>query len=554
MNKLLWLLFLTASLLYSQQITWTNITTHHGLPEGVLLFKGERSSPRLKAWYLDVDLRSKNVAVKSYLSKVQGGKEGIVPFLEHTGAIAAINGGFFDTGSGISYSAAVDKSQVLAKNIASVNRDGKTYPVTRSFFGITETRELAIDWIYHYGAKVNDIRRFGNPSQNITGTPAPVPSPPTGAVYYDLLVGIGGGPTLVKNGRADITYNEEVFWGSGVGLENRDPRTAVGYTSDQHVIMLVADGRQTSSEGVNLIELADIMISLGCVEAMNLDGGGSSQMAAGNQLINLPQGSTFQRSIPTILAVVPADSVAFLPPVYYNQKVDNGNTGFNKTGDSWTVSNIGGFWDTTPAFIAPKGNGDHFASFTLSVPKSAEYDLFGWWVAASNRCKDTPYIIKHAAGVDTIRMDQSMNGSKWNRIGKFSFNENSSGEVIISNFAAQGDYVVADAIRILSYDSTFTTGISGDQPEKLSLYYLLNNYPNPFNSSTIITYQIPSDTHVNLAVYDLLGRKVTQLLNENIPAGTHKVFFEANELNSGIYFISLDTKDFRKTNKLILLK
>ncbi len=59
--------------------------------------------------------------------------------------------------------------------------------------------------------------------------------------------------------------------------------------------MFVADGRYTASEGLSLYEFANQMIALGCVEAMNLDGGGSSQMAVGNELINRPEGSTFQR-------------------------------------------------------------------------------------------------------------------------------------------------------------------------------------------------------------------------------------------------------------------
>ncbi|MEZ4761958.1 MAG: phosphodiester glycosidase family protein [Calditrichia bacterium] len=71
-----------------------------------------------------------------------------------------------------------------------------------------------------------------------------------------------------------------MFFGSGVGFDNGDPRTAVGFTADNRVIMLVADGRSSTwSNGVSLPELANIMIELGCVEAMNLDGGGSSQMA-----------------------------------------------------------------------------------------------------------------------------------------------------------------------------------------------------------------------------------------------------------------------------------
>ncbi|MCX8010455.1 MAG: phosphodiester glycosidase family protein [Ignavibacteria bacterium] len=549
-TQIIFLLLFTK--LIAQTINWTDITNTTTLPNGVKLFKGERTSPALKAWYLDVDLNQKNIAIKPYLNPI--GKEGIVAFSQRFNAFASINGGYFNTSGTDSYSALVNPDNVLAKNIASVVRDGKTYTLTRSFFGIKETRELSIDWIYHFGNRVIDIYKFSNPTQNIQGTPAPPPNPTNGERYYELLAGIGGGPTLVKNGAVRITYNEEVFWGSGVGLTNRDPRTAVGYTNSNHVIMLVADGRQTASEGLSLPELAQVMIDLGCKEAMNLDGGGSTQMAVGNTLINRPEGGTYQRPLTQILAVVTSDSLPLLPPIYFNKKIDTGDANCVLFGN-WTSSIVSGYWGNTPAQITNIGTGNSYAKFSLELPKQGNYEISAWWVASSDRAKDVPFIVKHSNGIDTIRVDQSINGSKWNRIGTFTFNGNSNDEVIISNFATSGVYVVADAIRILSFDSTLTSINERKEIRLNKSSTLYQNYPNPLNPTTTISFNLNTDGVVSLKIFDTLGREIMKLLdNEFINAGCHSFNFNNLNLTNGVYFYYLETKNHREAKKMIVVK
>ncbi len=139
-----------------------------------------------------------NIAVRPYKTTAPGGMEGITSFSERFNTIAAVNGGFFDTNTGTPYSAVVYPDKVIAKNIQSVNRSGKTYFLTRSFFGIKDTREMSIDWIYHFGNNPIDIYKYDAPIPNAQGNPAPAPSPLDGNPYYELLTGIGGGPTVSK--------------------------------------------------------------------------------------------------------------------------------------------------------------------------------------------------------------------------------------------------------------------------------------------------------------------------------------------------------------------
>ena len=95
---------------------------------------------------------------------------------------------------------------------------------------------------------------------------------------------ISGGPYLVKNGDIYVDMTAQKLGSVG----GRNPRTAIGYTKDNHLIMLTADGREGASIGLTLMELANLMKELGCVNAMNLDGGGSTVMYINGQVVNKP--------------------------------------------------------------------------------------------------------------------------------------------------------------------------------------------------------------------------------------------------------------------------
>lgn len=85
-------------------------------------------------------------------------------------------------------------------------------------------------------------------------------------------------------------------------------------------------------------------------------------------------------------------------------------------------------------------------------------------------------------------------------------------------------------------------------------YFLQQNYPNPFNTLTTINYEIPFQANVTLKLYDILGREIETLVNEQKPAGRYKVNFAENNLSSGVYFYTLQTDNYSQTNKMILLK
>lgn len=103
-------------------------------------------------------------------------------------------------------------------------------------------------------------------------------------IWDDVEHIISGGPYLIKDGQIYIDVTAQKL-GSITG---KNPRTAIGYTKDNEFIMVTVDGREQSSVGMTLTQLAKFMQELGCVNAMNLDGGGSSVMYVNGRVVNNP--------------------------------------------------------------------------------------------------------------------------------------------------------------------------------------------------------------------------------------------------------------------------
>jgi len=135
------------------------------------------------------------------------------------------------------------------------------------------------------------------------GAPATIefglkPSKTTG--WERVVEAVGGGPWLVKCGKASIDAKDEGFQ-PGFYLGSH-PRTAIGVTQDGKLVLVTVDGRQSISAGMTLAQLAEVMLSEGCIEAINLDGGGSTTMATAFGILNSPSEGT-ERPVANALAV-----------------------------------------------------------------------------------------------------------------------------------------------------------------------------------------------------------------------------------------------------------
>ena len=102
--------------------------------------------------------------------------------------------------------------------------------------------------------------------------------------WYDVKHIISGGPYLVRDNQVYVDMTEQKLGAIG----GKNPRSAIGYTADNNFIMVVVDGRENDSVGMTLMELANFMKSIGCYNAMNLDGGGSTVMYVDGKIANSP--------------------------------------------------------------------------------------------------------------------------------------------------------------------------------------------------------------------------------------------------------------------------
>jgi enterochelin esterase-like enzyme len=109
--------------------------------------------------------------------------------------------------------------------------------------------------------------------------------------------------------------------------------------------------------------------------------------------------------------------------------------------------------------------------------------------------------------------------------------------------------------RILEYFFPYnSSGIKSEIASTPDAFILYDNYPNPFNPTTIISWQSPTGSFQTLKVYDILGREVSTLINEYKPAGKYEIKFNASNLPSGVYFYQLMAGDYTSVKKMLLLK
>lgn len=161
------------------------------------------------------------------------------------------------------------------------------------------------------------------------------------------------------------------------------------------------------------------------------------------------------------------------------------------------------------------------------------------------------YVVKTDGNGDTL-WSLTFNGAPYgNDLGSFA-RPTADGGVILTGSLSTGDAMQEVClIRIESEQVKVEESINDRQPSRISFLF---NYPNPFNSSTVIEFTLPDARFVTLAVYDLRGCMVRELLNEFVRGGIHEVNFDAPSLSSGVYFYRLRTGEATVTRKMLLIK
>ena len=281
-------------------MTWEIVeSTTPNFPAGIKIMKGRKDELPINAWAAIIDPRDPNVDLNVIVSEDIDRRETLTQFSQNKKARVAVNGGYFliDKTPTEHVGLLYVNNRTVAPATRSVLRNNKRYFTARGALGFLDDGGIDIAWVT---SRNDSLFNFSEPVKN--QPEEPVDSFDfSKAETWEVDDAIHAGPVLMHDGKIRVTSNEEVFFGSTI--PDIHPRTAAGYRNSGELVLLVVDGRQVDSRGVDLQELAILMRDLGCVEAINLDGGGSSAMVVDGKLLNRPAGTTSQREVMSAIAV-----------------------------------------------------------------------------------------------------------------------------------------------------------------------------------------------------------------------------------------------------------
>lgn len=310
--SLILILFFSISATYAQ-VMWTNVDSlYQPLPSSIHVYKTTTlldGKPNI-AYYVTADLRNKQL---EFTTAVGNGKRYTpTQYFEQDGAspLLVMNTTFFEFVRNSNLNVVIQNGQLLAYQQHSIAGRGKDTLTYRhpfgSAIGITKKRKADIAWLY-----TDTAARYAYASQQpIAFFKDSIADPSASFMLqkgtfkkWKMQTAVGGGPVLVQNGMIKITNNEEIKF-AGKAMDDKHPRSAMGYTADGQLIFLAVEGRfPGKAEGATLTQLAQMLKDIGCTEALNLDGGGSSCLLINGKPTIQPSDKEGQRAVPAVFVV-----------------------------------------------------------------------------------------------------------------------------------------------------------------------------------------------------------------------------------------------------------
>ena len=307
---------------FAQQ--WTNVDSSFGpLPSSVhIYFTNDPIDTGLfRAYYLIADLKDKKLdfTVDTTLGRRLKPQQF---YSKNNNPLVVLNASFFSFATNQNLNIVVKNGEMVGYNIHTINGRGKDTFTYRhplgSAIGISKKRSADIAWLYTDSSMKYPLATqwslgpFKDSSAHISfetvdRLTAVMPEPHSGNVSswfkpWKMRTAIGGGPVLLQQGEIAITNNEEIRF-AGKAINDKHPRTAMGYTADGKLIILMVEGRNKMAHGATLEQLAKIFKQLGCVEALNLDGGGSSCMLVNGKPTIQVSDKDGQRPVPAVFII-----------------------------------------------------------------------------------------------------------------------------------------------------------------------------------------------------------------------------------------------------------
>lgn len=295
------------------QLQWINVDSlYQPLPSSIHVYKTTTlldGKPNI-AYYVTADLNSKQL---EFTTAVGNGKRYTpTQYFEQDGQrpLLVMNTTFFEFVRNSNLNVVIKNGQLLAyqqHTMAGRGKDTLTYRHPfGSAIGISKKQKADIAWLY-----TDTAARYAYASQQ------PIPFFKDSVADHSssfmlkkgafkkwkMQTAVGGGPVLIQNAEIKITNNEEIKF-AGKAIDDKHPRSAMGYTADGQLIFLVVEGRSPGkAEGASLKQLANMLKDIGCTEALNLDGGGSTCLLINGKQTIQPSDKEGQRAVPAVFIV-----------------------------------------------------------------------------------------------------------------------------------------------------------------------------------------------------------------------------------------------------------
>jgi hypothetical protein len=270
-----------------------------------------------------------------------------------------------------------------------------------------------------------------------------------------------------------------------------------------------------------------------------------------------------------ILSDDPVHQVTSIPYtaqiVPYFRVVDNADSIHYQEFGTWSYSTSSGYSGSSRyCYISSKGS----AKFFFNLAKAGTYDLKEIVPATANSSTKARYRLSvNTLPVDSADIDQNLNSGGWVTVLRYKLPADILVDVTV--FDAGGGSTATPVLRADAVMLQIVPESSGvennDQKNSPTRFVLEQNFPNPFNPTTVISYRLPgvgTQYIVSLRVYDVLGREVAILFQGVKQAGRYSAFWDVRNVSSGIYFYQLQARQtiggqagsFLQTKKMLLLK
>lgn len=282
------------------RLAWSPAPGFESLPAGVRVMTVADPTIPLRAWAVRVDLAAGGVELQVAVSEDEDARESPTDFARRPGVRVVVNGGYFrmDTDPATHVGLLLVDGRLISPPLRSVLRGEQRYYLARGALGVFGDGRVDIAWV---SGQEGALYEWRSPPANRVDQPAVEPDL-EGLTPWPVRYGVAAGPILLQRGEPADSTDAEVFFGSSIPEVH--PRTAACIDAAGELLLVVIDGRQRESRGVDLVELTAILADMGCEEAINLDGGGSSALVVDGRLLNHPAGSDDEREVMSALLLV----------------------------------------------------------------------------------------------------------------------------------------------------------------------------------------------------------------------------------------------------------